>query len=211
MAALDGGNGEIDAFWALFDTLWATEAASIQCHVDRRRLPQDTGPPSKAKTKVEDGFEQMEETRKILTTTILSASQESTAPSLQILSSIILNQYASEPPSVKFPRIQEDWLELNNLRTVSDSAMGHLMRWLINRRVQLWDCNGELETVSQEYQQNLAQWLRDSSQAGAQCHGRDAEKRSTTVYLVDCPSMHPIPRTTLEEILRTGDKEPYKV
>lgn len=191
--------------------MWAAEAAFIQCYVDHRRLSQDQVSSREAGLRLEDAFDQVEESRKKVTSTILVASDDFTAPPLQVISDSIFCQYANELPPVHRPSIYESWQEFYNIRTVFDGSMGHLMRWLINRRVQLWDCNGELEAVSREYQQNLTLWLHGSSQEERNQSSREGEKRGKAVYVVNCPAVHPVPRASLEAKLKSNDRKGYEV
>ncbi|RJE21159.1 hypothetical protein PHISCL_06504 [Aspergillus sclerotialis] len=205
------GKDPMTSFWTLFDIIWAAEAALIQCYVDHRRLSQDQSSSSKAGLKLEDAFDQVEESRKKLLSTILVASDDFSVPLLQVISDSIFSQFANDLPPAHRPSILESWQKFHNIRTVFDSSLGHLVRWLINRRVQLWDCNGELEAVSREYQQNLTQWLHGSSQRDQTPPSRESERRGDAVYVVNCPAVHPVPRTSLEERLKGSDRKGYEM
>ncbi|KAI9927704.1 hypothetical protein MW887_002556 [Aspergillus wentii] len=212
LTALVGSNGEqMGPFWTLYDILWAAEAALIQCHVDRRRFAQDQGYSSKAAVKVEEAFVQAGETRKKLARTILMASDgQSDSPSLQVLATMILSQNANGAPPLQTRRTREAWVNFSHIRTALDNSLGLFVRWLINRRVQLWDCNGELEAVSREYQQHLTQWLHNSSSTETGNQTNEPERRGSVVYVVNCPAVHPVPRDLLEEQLRGGDRAAYE-
>lgn len=197
------GPDHMSSFWALYDTLWAAEAALIQCHVDTRRLVQDKGDSSNATSDVEEAFVKAEEARKRLARTILASDAQSDTPSLQVLATTILCQNADGNPPLQTRKVRDAWNSMAGFRHALDGSLSQFVRWLINRRIQLWDCNGELEAVSHEYQQHLTQWLHNSSPVEAEKKKPiEKEKRRSAVYVVDCPSVHPVPKDVLEERLR---------
>ena len=197
------GSEHMSSFWRLFDTIWAAESALIQCHVDSRRFSHDKGDLEKTAEDVEEEYPQSEEARKRLARTILVASdRQSDTPALQILATIILSQNADGNPPLQTRKVRDAWSQMAGFRHAMDDSLGHFVRWLINRRVQLWDCNGELEAVSHEYQQHLTQWLRGSSPVMDSKRYKEIERRSSAMYIVGCPSVHPVPKALLEEHLR---------
>ncbi|KAL2825694.1 hypothetical protein BJY01DRAFT_230077 [Aspergillus pseudoustus] len=209
-ALIKNKDDQLTSFYLLFDLLWAAESASIQCHIDRRRISQEQGYTSAAALKVDEAFNQTQENRKKLARTLLAAfDDEFNTPSLQVISTVVLSQTAGEYPPVQTRRIRDAWGQLAPLRDSVDSALGYLMRWLINRRVQMWDCNGELEAFSHDYQQHLTQWLHNSSFPGS---GQGQAKRGTSgaVYVVNCPAVHPVPEALLEEQLKSSDRKAYE-
>lgn len=196
------------SFWTLFDTIWAAESSLIQCHVDSRR--SDPGSEARAAS-VEEAFPQSEEARKRLTRTILAASDgQSDTPALQVFANIILSENAEGHPPLHTRKFRDAWNQMAGFRATMDESLGHFVRWLINRRVRLWDCNGELETVSHEYQQHLTQWLQNSSPDTEKRHD-DVKLRSSAMCVVDCPSMHPVPAALLEEHMRKDGNKPDEV
>ncbi|KAL2815497.1 hypothetical protein BJX63DRAFT_389673 [Aspergillus granulosus] len=209
-ALIKDKDDQLTSFYLLFDLLWAAESASIQCHIDRRRISQEQGYTSAAALKVDEAFNQTQDNRKKLARTLLAAfDDEFNTPSLQVLATLVLSQSAGEHPPVQTRRIRDAWGQLAPLRESADSSLGYLMRWLINRRVQMWDCNGELEAFSHDYQQHLTQWLHNSSLPGT---GQGQGKRGAAgaVYVVNCPAVHPVPDALLEEQLKSSDRKAYK-
>ena len=192
--------------------LWAAESALVQCHIDRRRVSQEEEHTSDAAFEVDEAFEEARETRTKLAKTILAAfKDEFTTPSLQVLATIILSQDGEGQPPVQTRRIRDSWAQLSGLRETWESSLGHLVRWLINRRVQLWGCNGELEANSHYYQQNLANWLQLSPLPDSGDSFHVPEKWADIIYVVNCPAVHLIPRGLLEEQLRNFDKNALEV
>ncbi|KAL5042924.1 hypothetical protein BDW71DRAFT_133056 [Aspergillus fruticulosus] len=202
---------QLTSFYLLFDLLWAAESALIHCHIDRRRYSQEQGHTSASALKVEEAYNQTQDNRKKLARTILAAfDDEFDTPSLQVLATVILSQTAGEHAPLQTRRIRDSWGKLSPLRDSTDSALSLLMRWLVNRRVQLWDCNGELEAFSHDYQKHLTQWLRNSS---PQASGHPVQMRKGNmgaVYVVNCPAVHPVPEALLEEQLRSSDRKAYE-
>ncbi|KAL4948281.1 hypothetical protein BDW69DRAFT_176805 [Aspergillus filifer] len=202
---------QLTSFYLLSDLLWAAECAIIHCHIDRRRISQEQGYTSAGALKVDEAFNQTQDNRKKLARTILAAyDDEFKSPSLQVLATVILSQTAGENAPLQTRRIRDSWGQLAPIRESMDSALGLLMRWLINRRVQLWDCNGELEAFSHDYQQHLTQWLQSSSPQTSS-HPSQAKKGNTgVVYVVNCPAVHPVPEALLVEQLRSSDRKAYE-
>ncbi|KAL4938002.1 hypothetical protein BDV06DRAFT_215452 [Aspergillus oleicola] len=196
------------SFYLLSDLLWAAESALIHCHIDRRRISQEQGYTSAGALKVDEAFNQTQDNRKKLARTILAAyDDENNSPSLQVLSTVVLSQTAGENAPLQTRRIRDAWGQLAPMRESTDSALGLLMRWLINRRVQLWDCNGELEAFSHDYQQHLTQWLQNSSPQTSNHPSQAKKGNAGAVYVVNCPAVHPVPEALLEEQLKSSDRK----
>ncbi|THC96500.1 hypothetical protein EYZ11_003999 [Aspergillus tanneri] len=210
-ALINNKTDQLIPFCLLFDMLWATESALVQCHIDRRRISQEEGHSSDAAFQVDEAFNQAREIRMRLAKTILAAfNDEFTTPSLQVLATAILSQNGEGQPPLQTRRIRDSWAQLSRLRDVWESSLGYLVRWLINRRVQLWGCNGELEANSHYYQQHLAQWLQSSPLPENSDSFQATERRSDIIYVVNCPAVHLIPRALLEEQLRSFDRNAHE-
>ncbi|GMF71259.1 unnamed protein product [Aspergillus oryzae] len=187
---------QMTPFLSLFDMLWAAEATMVQSHIDRRRMSQEQGHSLVAALDVDDIFDHARENKLKLAKTVLAAfNDEFTAPPLQILATVVLSQNAEAHPPLQTRRIRDTWAQLSRIREVCEASLSHLVRWLINRRVQLWGCNGELEATSHHYQQNLTEWLQLSPLQEANPSNRQDE----VLYVVDCPAGHSVPRSLLEE------------
>ncbi|PYH89178.1 hypothetical protein BO71DRAFT_363986 [Aspergillus ellipticus CBS 707.79] len=201
---------QLTSFCLLYDILWAVDSALVQCHIDRRRISQEQGYTSPAASQVDEAFQQAQDIKKKLTRTVLAAFDDefNTAP-LRVFATEILSQTADHPP-LQTRRIRDTWSQLSPIRESWERASGQFVRWLINRRVQMWDCNGELEAFSHDYQQHLTQWLQNSSAADVDRQSQLKIGRSSAVYVVNCPAVHPVPGTLLEERLKTHDKRAYE-
>lgn len=198
---------QLTSFCLLFDLLWAAESALIQYYMDRRRISQEQGYTSGAALEVDEAFNQTQDNRKKLARTILAAfDDEFNTPSLQVLATVIMSQTAGEQAPLQTRRIRDSWNQSAPLRESIDSALGMMVRWLINRRVQMWDCNGELAAFSHDYQQHLADWLQLSP-----FPAKIRKGNASAVYVVNCPAVHPVPRPLLEEQLRSSDRKAYEV
>ena len=197
------GSDHMSSFWRLFDTTWAAESALIQCHVDSRRSAHDKGDSGETAANVEEAYSQSGEARKRLARTVLAASDgQSDTPSLQVLATILLSQNADGHPPLQTRKVRDAWNQMAGFRNALDDSLSHFVRWLINRRVQLWACNGELETVSHEYQQHLTQWLHGSSPIMDSKRHEEIKRRSGAMYSLGSPSVHPVPKALFEEHLR---------
>lgn len=154
---------------------------------------------------IEGAFVQTGDARKRLARTILAAADgQADKPALKILATIILSQTGDGNPPLQTRKVRDAWNQMAGFRNELDCSLSHFVRWLINRRVQLWDCNGELEAVSHEYQRHLTQWLHTSSPTETERQANEADKVGV-IYVVDCPFVHPVPKVLLEEQLtRTG-------
>ncbi|KAK9563790.1 hypothetical protein V6000_003982 [Aspergillus fumigatus] len=196
----------LTSFCTLFDIISAAEFALIQCHVDRRRISQEQGYSNAAASKAEDAFVQAQETRKKLVRTVMAAfDDEFSAPPLQVLATLILCHNAEGQPPLQTRRIRDTWTRLLRIRGVLEDSLGLLVRWLISRRVQMWDCNGELESISQDYQRHLTQWLQNASLPDLAAQPQSRDKRTSVLYAVDCPAVHMVPKALLEEQLTSHD------
>ncbi len=198
---------QLTSFCLLFDLLWAAESALIQYYMDRRRIFQEQGYTSGAALEVDEALNQTQDNRKKLARTILAAfDDEFNTPSLQVLATVILSQTAGEQAPLQTRRIRDSWSQSAPLRESTDSALGVMVRWLINRRVQMWNCNGELAALSHDYQQHLADWLQLSP-----FPAKTRKGNAGAVYVVNCPAVHPVPEALLEEQLRSSDRKAYEV
>ncbi|PKY08068.1 hypothetical protein P168DRAFT_323258 [Aspergillus campestris IBT 28561] len=196
-------------FCWLYDILCSAESALIQCHINWRHTSQLEGPSSPAADTIDDTLDQARNTRTKLVRTVLAAfDDEFEVPSLQILSTVILTQNADGHPPLQTRRIRDNWARLAPMREFWEASLGHLIRWLINRRVQMWDSNGELDANNHDYQAHLAEWLQASPLPGA---SPLAETRADSVYTVDCPAGHAVPREFLDERVRSSDPCAYEV
>ncbi|OOF96725.1 hypothetical protein ASPCADRAFT_206900 [Aspergillus carbonarius ITEM 5010] len=202
---------QLVSFCLLLDILWAVDSAVIQCHIDRRRISQEQGYTSPAAYQVDEACNQAQDIKKKLTRTMLAAFDDefNNAP-LRIFATIILSQSAGEHPPLQTRRIRDTWSQMSPIRDSWEKASGQFVRWLINRRVQMWDCNGELEAFSHDYQQHLTQWLQSSSASEVDRKAQLKTGRSSAVYVVNCPAVHPVPGILLEESLRSHDKRAYE-
>ncbi|KAL3482444.1 hypothetical protein BJX99DRAFT_2636 [Aspergillus californicus] len=210
-ALIGNKDNQLTSFCLLFDLLWAAESALIQCHIDRRRISQEQGHTSAAAVKVEEAFIQTQDNRKKLARTLLAAfDDEFNTPSLQVLATVILSQNAGEQAPLQTRRIRDAWTQLAPQRESMDSALNFQMRWLINRRVQMWDSNGELEAFSHDYQQHLTQWLHNSAFPGSDHQIPMRKSHNGVMYVVNCPAVHPISEALLEEQLRDSDSKAYE-
>lgn len=143
--------------------------------------------------------------------TILAAADgQADKPALRILATIILSQTGDGNPPLQTRKVRDAWNQMAGFRNELDCSLSYFVRWLINRRVQLWDCNGELEVVSHEYQRHLTQWLHTSSPAEAERQANEADKAGA-VYVVDCPFVHPVPKALLEEQLTKNGSDTDEV
>ncbi|KAE8153995.1 hypothetical protein BDV25DRAFT_136365 [Aspergillus avenaceus] len=209
LTALMTNNAEqLNSFVALYDMLWAAESTMVQSHMDNRRISQEQGPFQSETMNVDSDFDRAREARMKLARTVLAAfDDEFTTPSLQILATIVLSQNAEGHPPLQTRRIRDTWAQLSRIRELCEGFLNHLVRWLINRRVQLWDCNGELEAASHDYQQHLTQWLLHSPLQEDAHPGQKDE----VYYAVDCPSVHAVPTALLEDHLSENDKSTYEL
>ncbi|KAE8386386.1 hypothetical protein BDV23DRAFT_163264 [Aspergillus alliaceus] len=206
-AFLGNNNDQLTPFLSLYDMLWAAEATMVQSHIDRRRISQEQGHTLSADPDVDESFDRPRESRMKLARTVLAAfDDEFTSAPLQILATVVLSQNAEAHPPLQTRRIRDNWAQLSRIREVCEGSLGHLVRWLINRRVQLWGCNGELEAVSHDYQQNLTEWL----QCSPVHETSQVSRQDDVLYLVDCPAAHSVPRAALEERLNGCDRSAYE-
>lgn len=196
-------------FCWLYDILCSAESGLIQCHINWRRTSQLEGPSSPAADTIDDTLDQARNTRTKLVRTVLAAfDDEFEVPSLQVLSTVILSQSADDHPPLQTRRIRDNWARLAPMREFWEASLGHLIRWLINRRVQTWDSNGELDANNHDYQAHLTEWLQAFPLPG---DNPLTETRADSVYMVDCPAGHAVPRKFLDERVRSSDPCAYEV
>ncbi|KAE8350718.1 hypothetical protein BDV28DRAFT_138608 [Aspergillus coremiiformis] len=207
-ALLRRNTDQLSSFVPLYDMLWVAESTIVQFHMDQRRISQEKGHILSAALNVDESFDRARENRTKLARTVLAAfDDEYNSSPLQLLATVVLSQNAEAHPPLQTRRIRDKWAQLSRIRDVWDGALCHLVRWLINRRVQLWGCNGELEAVSHDYQQNLTEWLQSSSPLQ---ETSQVSRPDDVLYVVNCPVTHSIPRAVLEERLKGSDKNAYE-
>lgn len=180
------------------------DSAIIQCHVEGRLLSQEEGSAGHAALQVAEALHAHSVTRISLERAIAQARAEDYSQPLEALAFTFYGNEPPTPPSQASP--SQDDLEMSKS---TDLALNRFVQWLAQRRIRLWGCNGEFEQVSRDYHQSLKQWMQSAAPSDAQQH--DLEKRDAVVYVVNCPSMHPVPKALLEERLRGGRPDIYEV
>lgn len=190
------GRGRVSSFWGLFDALWATEAAVTQCHLERRRQAMNPAFTAALSQRLDEELAQAEDVRRALILAISNIPVDSaTANTMSMLT--ILTMTLIEP--------MEEIKATDYGRTTERESLTQLLIFLTNRSTQLWDCNRELERANIDLQRSLKEWLHRAAPESDHRH-HDLNEQGMPIYIVDCPALHPVTKSLLEETLR-GSRE----
>jgi hypothetical protein len=212
--AMDISN-QLQAFWGLYDAIWAAESAVIQWHTDeRRRQSVDEAFPPDPSHHGDEMLLKLEHTRDTLTKAIYQP-RVPVPPSVTVWTDLLRASLVG-----RHDRGQQSWRHSDSqplgkmalgLGSDMEISLKDLLSWINNRSIQIWNSNRELEVVARDFRKTLTTWVQSSTVITTEDHRRHMGEDSSLIYIVDCPALHPIPKKVLCEALSGVDKLGYEV
>ncbi|KAF2261628.1 hypothetical protein CC78DRAFT_343557 [Lojkania enalia] len=217
----------INAYWVLFDCLWAVECAVTQRYVD---LHRQTGVISfnQIGADTDETLEQLSHTRTSLIISIFHITGPMT-PAPALLDSLAITLLDWDEDLDSFLSRQDSLLQQRTSirpalsRTVSygrsiselnpyiESALRNFSDWLSNRRSGYEQFSTRKTSVTVNTMQEMVkEWVLRISPQHAEIKTLDLDGPTLPVYIVDCPKLHVIPKKYLEYRLRWCDKWAYE-
>ncbi|KAF2878309.1 hypothetical protein BDV95DRAFT_18220 [Massariosphaeria phaeospora] len=217
----------IDAYWVLFDCLWAVECAVTQRHVDLRRQTGVLG-SNQFGADTDETLELLFQTRTSLIISIFHVTAPMT-PTPALLDSLaitlldwsedldsflsrqdsLLQQRASMRPTTS--RSQSYRKSVGEMSPYFEAALKSFADWLANRKSGYEQFSVRRAGVtSNDMQEMVKEWMARISSAKVDTESEEPEGPSLPAYIVDCPKLHVIPRRFLEYKLRWIDKWAYE-
>jgi hypothetical protein len=217
----------IDAYCVLYDTLWAIECALTQRYIDLCRN-HDTLDLDQSKLESDDVFEQLHQQRSsfivsaflvrgpILPSELLLESLvinlldwDSTLDSfLSRQDSLMLRRMSLPPISTRTPNYGK---QIAKLQPYAETAMKAFADWL-SKRTSCEGASRPTEGLSTfpPSQSTIATWVNKMASINSALHSQQLEGSQVSIYIVDCPKLHAIPKMYLAEQLRWIDKWAYQ-
>ncbi|KAF2016584.1 hypothetical protein BU24DRAFT_422957 [Aaosphaeria arxii CBS 175.79] len=216
------------AYWVLYDCLWAVESAVTQRFVDIARSTVSFDENQLA-IDTDEILENLYQTR---TSFIISVFHQVSGPMLptpELLDSLAitlldwsadlnifltrqdsLHQHQSPvtPAPSRAPNYRKHVVEIS---PYLEDAMVSLAAWLAQHRT-----SGEQISVrktaitSNDVQDIVKDWIMRTTSAPKESLSRELERSLPSIYVVDCPKLHALPKQLLEYELRWCDKWAYE-
>ncbi|KAF2180176.1 hypothetical protein K469DRAFT_639939 [Zopfia rhizophila CBS 207.26] len=217
----------IDAYWVLFDCLWAVESAVTQRYVDLRRQSGVAG-SNQFGPDTDETLEQLYHTRTSLITTVFHITGPMTPPP-SLLDSLaitlldwsedldsfltrqdsLLQQRSPIRPSPS--RTQSYGRHVFEMSSYFENALKGFSIWLANRRSGYEQFSIRRTGVTaNDLQEMVREWIMRMTSTNVETQTMDLEGPLLPVYSVDCPKLHAIPKKFLEYKLRWCDKWAYE-
>ncbi|KAF2274287.1 uncharacterized protein EI97DRAFT_435373 [Westerdykella ornata] len=215
----------IDAYWVLFDCLWAVECAVVQRLVD---LHRHRGMLTQQDADTDDALEHLYHTRTSLIISIfhitgpmtpLPALLESLALTLldwnedidSFLSrqdSLMQQRSSNRPTAARLPSYGK---QLAGLRPYYEAALTTFAVWLCSRKP-----SHEQFTIRKpgilpdDVEELVKDWITRMTATSGETLSRELDGPILPAYIVDCPKLHVVPKKHLEYKLRWCDKWAYE-
>ncbi|KAF2734033.1 hypothetical protein EJ04DRAFT_524020 [Polyplosphaeria fusca] len=216
----------IDAYWAIFDVMWAVESAITQRCIDTRR---QTGAfaSDQIEADADEILEQLDQTRTSLLISIfhITGPMEASSALLGSLATTLLDwnedldNFLLRQDSLlhrrsltrpKPSRLQSYGRNIHELSLYYESAFKALAEWLSSRQSEYQQLSVRRDGLTSNYMQDMVKdWVRIMSSPDADTQSLDLNGPLLPIYIVDCPKLHAIPKTLLEYKLRWTDKWAY--
>ncbi|KAF2118890.1 hypothetical protein BDV96DRAFT_643057 [Lophiotrema nucula] len=220
----------IDAYWVLFDGLWAVESAVTQRYVDLCGQSGVFGSnPALVGPDADEILEQLYHTRTSLLLSIFHITGPMTPPQalLESLSvtllewsedldsflsrqdSLLQNRSPVSPTPSRTPSYGRNVLEMN---PYFEPATKSFKEWLMGRKSGYDQFSGTRRpgVTSNDMQELVREWIVRMTSSTVETRTLNLEGPSLPVYIVDCPKLHVIPKKSLEYKLRWADKWAYQ-
>ncbi|KAF2199454.1 hypothetical protein GQ43DRAFT_464818 [Delitschia confertaspora ATCC 74209] len=215
-----------DAYWVLFDCLWAVESAVTQRFVDLRRQGSTTGLCTSLSDEVDETLELICQTRTSLLITVFHSTGPMTPPpglmdslAINLLDwnddlerflsrqDSILQRSAGQPEPTRTTRYGK---QVSGLNSYYENAERAFCEWLSNRKAGHEQFNAKTSVSSDDMQDTVRDWIIRMTPTNAETQAKDLEGSLLPVYIVNCPKLHVLPKKLLEYKLRWCDKWAYE-
>ncbi|KAF2796433.1 hypothetical protein K505DRAFT_359320 [Melanomma pulvis-pyrius CBS 109.77] len=215
----------IEAYWVLFDTLWAVECAVTQRYVDIRRQTGVFG-FNQIGVDTDETLEQLYQTRASLIISIFRITGPMT-PTPALLDSLaitlldwsedldsflsrqdsLIPQRSSLRPS-RAPNYGKNVLELS---PYFEAALKSFAEWLSSHKSGYEQFSIRKSGVTaDDMSEMVKEWITRMTSSNVETQTWDLEGPFLPVYIVDCPKLHVIPKKFLAYKLRWLDKWAYE-
>ena len=217
----------IDAYWVLFDALWAVECAIIQRFIALRQQARvndfDT-----AENIIDEVLEQLGQKRTSLIVSIFHITGPM-MPSTALLESLattllewdkdlddflcrqdsLLQHRRSRRPS---PTVNPSYgKRMSGLAPYFDVALASFSDWLSERKSKDSPISVERVNVKAHFMEDtVKEWIQRITSPNAKAIIQGTNEPLLPLYVVDCPKLHVIPKKWLAEQLRWWDKFAYE-
>ncbi|KAF2744534.1 hypothetical protein M011DRAFT_528351 [Sporormia fimetaria CBS 119925] len=214
----------IDAYWVLFDCLWAAESAIIQRYVDIGRQTESS-PSASSSPETDELLEQLYHTRTSLIVSIFHIIGPMPPPPA-LLDSLALTLVEWNDDLGSFLSRQDSLLHQSTGRpTVSrtsnygrhvselvpyfESALTSFARFLAARNKST-PSSVPPQMTGEALGKSVNEWITRMTSPNAETLRSDLSGSILPVYIVDCPKLHVVPKRFLEYKLRWCDKWAYE-
>ncbi|KAF2826414.1 hypothetical protein CC86DRAFT_467125 [Ophiobolus disseminans] len=217
----------IDAYFVLYDALWAVECAITQRYIDLSRQ-HETNDLSLSVVESDEIIEQLYQQR---SSVIVSAFhiKGPMVPSDTIMESLVINLLDWDPSLDSFLSRQDSHMQhrmslprvparnpnygkrITKLQPYFGSATQSFALWLSNRRAKEGPPSTSRTPQSLgPSHSTIVTWISRMACANSTLHSQHLEGPQVTIYMVDCPKLHAVPKLYLAEQLRWVDKWAYQ-
>jgi hypothetical protein len=214
----------MDAYWVLYDCLWAVECAVTQRFVDLRRQTGVLG-SNQISVDTDEILEQLWHTRTSLVISIfhVTGPMQPTPALLESLAVTLLDwdedlenflsrqdsfmQQQRAPPRSGPNRAQNYGRHISDLSPYFEAAMTSLADWLPSRQSGYEQFSmRKIGVTSNNMQDMIKVWITKMAAPNAESVSKEQEAAALPVYIVDCPKLHVVRKRLLEDKLRWCDK-----
>ncbi|PSN68422.1 hypothetical protein BS50DRAFT_491972 [Corynespora cassiicola Philippines] len=211
----------IDAYWVLYDLLWAVECAITQRCVDLRRHTGVLG-SGQIEVDTDEILEQLYQTRTSLIISMFHITGPMTpAPSLLDSLAVTLldwnediDHFLSRQDSViqrslprAVPRNQSYGKNVLELSPYFEAAAASFIVWLSGRKSGYEQFSiRRMGLTSNDLRETVKDWVTRTASSNKDAISKEVEGSYMPVYIVDCPKLHVVPKKYLEYKLRWCDK-----
>ncbi|KAF2710903.1 hypothetical protein K504DRAFT_500839 [Pleomassaria siparia CBS 279.74] len=211
----------VDAYWVLFDCLWAVECAVTQRYVDIRRhtgvfVSRSTG------VDTDEILEQLTQTRTSLIISIFHVTGPMT-PNPALLDSLAItlldwnvdlenfltrqDSLAPQTLPSRSSRALKYGRNIHELRPYFETALASFVAWLSNYKSGYEQFSiSRIGITSNDMSEMVKDWTTRMAIPKTESQAWDLEESFLPVYIVDCPKLHVVPKKYLEYKLRWLDK-----
>ncbi|CAI6330036.1 unnamed protein product [Periconia digitata] len=217
----------IDAFWVLYDCLWAVECAVTQRFVDSRREIGALGSRD-ISADTDEALESIWQTRTSLIISMFHVKGPMT-PTPGLLDSLavvllewdddidnflsrqdsLAQQITSARPTP--PRNNSYGKVISETVPYVESALGGFAEWLSSRNLGHEQASfRKTRITSDDLQELVREWVTKITSPKGETILKELEGSQLPVYVVNCPKLHVLPKKWLEHKLRWCDKWAYE-
>ncbi|KAF1997213.1 hypothetical protein P154DRAFT_296300 [Amniculicola lignicola CBS 123094] len=213
----------IDAYWVLFDCLWAVECAITQRYVDMQRQFGVMG-STHFGVDTDEMLEQLQQSRTSLIVSTFHITGPMTPPP-SLLDSLALTLLDWNDDLDSFLSRQDSLVQqhgatrpipsgtagygrhIHELSPYFEAALKRFSEWLGGRKSNYEQFSIRRTGVtSSDVQDMVKDWITRMTSPQGETLSKDLDGSFLPVYVVDCPKLHVIPKKYLEYKLRWTDK-----